>query len=202
MKLRAPLGVVCLVLAVGCGSKGSSPKKLSDDDTKSIEPASLGDLVSFASHVEGLVAAGDIAGLEGLWLLPEHLDGCEVDGKDISKDVMTSFPEKQIQKLRTDAAKEMAEDRLGTVLHTNSWKNQDANYLGGILKGEGCKAARFGRVNVVVKPKKNPPAVIEHRFNAQLIGDEWRLYRYMPTKPNCSTDKGGKSIGCRKLAGE
>jgi hypothetical protein len=69
----------------------------------------------------------------------------------------------------------------------------------GRLIGEGCAAKRWGRINVIVKSPTAPGGVVEHRFNALLMGENWRLYRYLPNRPDCSTAAGQKHMGCVKL---
>ncbi len=185
-------------LGLACGGGSPSPRPVSNSEKQAIESSPDSSLEKAGKELSAFVVGADVAGIEQLWLTPEHLEGCSVVGKELAEGEMTTFPEKQLQRLRDLAGKNFREG--ASLLHVNSWTEAEPKFLGGRLEGDACKAKAFGRVNVVVKPAGDHSRVIEHRFNAQLIGDDWHLYRYLPVKADCAKDKNAKKLGCQKLA--
>lgn len=200
MKTGAHVVTVAVLLGFswGCGGSTPKPRAVSKADKAAIASSPDGLIEKAGEELSGLVTAADVAGIEQMWLTPERLAGCTVTGKEVAEAEMTSFPEKQLQRLRSKASNF---EEGASLLHVNTWTEAEAKYLGGTLSGDGCEARAFGRINVIVKLGGDEPKVIEHRFNAQLIGEQWYLYRYLPFTPDCSKPKDAKELGCRKLKG-
>jgi hypothetical protein len=194
--------VVGLVAAqvVACGGDRPKPAKLAESDKAKIAAGAEGKLAEFAKEMEKLVAEGDVGAIETRWLMDTDLAGCNLGDQTDSAAEISKFLEKQMQKFRDNAQKDMSVARRGEVLALNHWSNPKAELKNKKLTGSDCKATAFGRVNVIIKPNKAPPAVIEHRFNAIFVNDEWKPYRYLPGKPNCKGKNSKRWLGCNKLA--
>lgn len=194
--------VVGLVAAqlVACGSDRPKPAKLDESDKAAIAAGADGKLAEFTKEMEKLVAEGDVGAIETRWLMDTDLAGCGLGDKADSAAEISKFLEKHMQKFRDNAQKDMSVARRGEVLGLNHWSEPKAELKNKDLTGSECKATAFGRVNVIIKPNKAPPAVIEHRFNAIFVNDEWKPYRYLPGKPNCKGKNSKGWLGCQKLA--
>jgi hypothetical protein len=189
------------VLAAGCGTKPADPAKVDPAEKAAIETGPDGQLEALIGELEKSIGAGDIGSIEANWLLPDDLAGCQHGSAPVDTEKLTAFLEKKLQEFRDTAAVEMGEARRGSVLAVNKWSRPEPEIMDKKLSGDTCKATAFGRLNVVIKPDKAPPKVVEHRFNALYIGEQWKLFRYLPAKPTCTGPKAKENwLSCQKLA--
>lgn len=156
-------------------------------------------LDAFADQLEGMVLASDVAGIRGLWITRPDLEGCSVDKSGVDADGAAAFADENQKAFDELAKKELAPEAIGEKVFTNRRFSKHPQYMEGRLTGESCAAKKFGRVNVIVKAPGAPGSVVHHPFNALLIGETWRLYRYLPDHADCSTPEGKKFVGCKKL---
>lgn len=174
------------------GKKGKAGKKKGRGG-KGIKDPSLD---AFAEQVQAMVLAADAGGLEALWLTGRDLEGCTLEKEPPGG--LGGFVTQLQGEFHDKAPGELAASKGGQLVFTHRRAEKKPRFKAGTLGGEGCRAQRFGRINVIVT-QAGAPGVVEHRFNAQRIDGQWKLYRYLPARPDCETEKGRGHLGCRKL---
>lgn len=192
-----PVAGVGLALLLCTACKTSAQNQDATVVQTSDEPFETTDLDKFAQRLEDLSVAGDVEGLSALWSDADDFDGCSV-----SKPTQLppgEFVAEQLLAFRKAARGQMGKKQRGTAIFTNRRELETVSFQTGVLEGEDCGVTARSRVNVVVEPTSKKPMVIEHRYNAVLTANGWRLYRYLPNRPNCKKAAGRKHVGCQKL---
>jgi hypothetical protein len=152
-----------------------------------------------AEEIGEFVRKRDVRGLRALWIADEAFVDCHVTKANLEAAGAAKIRAEYSAEFEELVKTELAKSSAGELVFVNRRANKHPTGMGGRFVGDDCNVEYWARVNAIVFPDANPSAPIEHRFNLLMVDGKWKIYRYLPIRPDCAAEDGPKMLSCDKL---
>lgn len=151
-----------------------------------------------AEQIGELVQKRDVDGLRAMWIVDEAFVDCHVTKVNLEAEGAAKLRAEYAAEFEEYVETELVEATNGELVFVNRRGSKSAAAMGGRFVGDDCNVEHWARVNAIVFPDAAPTAPIEHRFNLLMVNGRWKIYRYLPARPDCDGE-GRAALSCEKL---